>query len=173
MLDWLPAKFNVDPWKEDTYDKLYFIFCRDIRDSNLKYRDFSVWIFPDREDGNETIFWHLTSREQKNEDIPRRKRKYYREAQSEEKVRIPDFRRCERLPWVKPMVEHPDVAEMLCWDYMEGDGTIKTYVWLREVDFVVIMKKYPDESRRLITSFYVDSEYKRKDLERKYANGIQ
>ena len=70
-------------------------------------------------------------------------------------------------------MEHPDVAEMLCWDYMEGDGTIKTYVWLREVDFVVIMKKYPDESRRLITSFYVDSEYKRKDLERKYANGIQ
>ena len=62
---------------------------------------------------------------------------------------------------------------MLVWDYEEGDLTIKTYVWLKEYDFIVIMKKYPDDKRRLITSFYVDKFYKRKDFERKYANRIK
>ena len=100
-------------------------------------------------------------------------RKYYKEVDSDEKTRIPDLRRCERLPWVKPMVEYPSDSELLCWDYLEGDGSIKTYVWLKDLDFVVIMKKLDNGSRRLITSFHLDSEFKKKDLERKYENRIK
>lgn len=48
---------------------------------------------------------------------------------------------------------------------LEGPG--------KDYDFTVIMKKYPDNKRRLITSFYVDKPYKRKDFERKYANRIK
>jgi hypothetical protein len=59
------------------------------------------------------------------------------------------------------------------WGYEKGDRTIKTYVWIRDYDFVVIMKKYPDGKRRLITSFYVDSRYKVEDFEKKYANRIK
>ncbi|HDH00568.1 MAG TPA: hypothetical protein ENG80_02010 [Nitrospirae bacterium] len=84
--------------------------------------------------------------------------------------RLPDLRRCERLPWIKPLIEHPAEVETLAWDYEEGDQTIKTYVWIKDYDFVVIMKKYPDGQRRLITSFYVDSAYTKQDFERKYAN---
>lgn len=62
---------------------------------------------------------------------------------------------------------------MLAWDYEEGDLTIKTYIWLKKYDFIVIMKKYPNDKRKLITSFYVDKFYKRKDFERKYANRIK
>ena len=40
-------------------------------------------------------------------------------------------------------------------------------------DFAVIMKKYPDNGRRLITSFYVDKSYTRKDFERKYEKRIK
>ncbi len=173
MPDWLPAKFCVDPWKGNTYEILYLIFCRDIRDSELKYCSYRIWFFPEKEDGKETIFWHLTSREQKKQVIPRRMRKYHKEVNSDEKTRFPDLRRSERLPWVKPMVEHPGDSELLCWNYLEGDGSIKTYVWLKDLDFVVIMKKYEDESRRLVTSFYVDSEFKKNDLERKYVNRIK
>lgn len=86
-----------------------------------------------------------------------------------------DYRTCvgvNWLPWVKALIEQPSEPEVHAWDYEEGDLTIKTYVWLKESDFIVIMKKYPDGKRRLITSFYVDSLYKQKDFERKYAKRL-
>jgi hypothetical protein len=61
--DWLPTIAVVDPWTETTYEMLYKIFCRDIRDHKLLYMGQHVWIFPEMEDGKERLFWHLTSRE--------------------------------------------------------------------------------------------------------------
>jgi hypothetical protein len=174
MPDWLPNIFCVDPWTQYTYDLLYEIFCRDIRDHDLRYFENKVWIFRDMEDGKEKIFWHLTSRSVKKIKVPRRKRKFYPEGQKYvDEGRYPDLRRCERLPWIRVLIERAGETEVLAWDYEEGDLTIKTYVWLKDYDFTVIMKKYPDNKRRLITSFYLDKYYKRKDFERKYANRIK
>jgi transcription initiation factor IIE alpha subunit len=58
--------------------------------------------------------------------------------------------------------------EILAWDQEEGDGTVKTYVWLHEQDFIIIMKKYPDNTRRLITSFWVEYEHTRRKFRKKY-----
>lgn len=87
MPEWLPEKTNVNPWTEDTYEMLYEIFCRDIRDYDLRY--------------------------------------------------------------------------------------IGNNVWIKDYDFVVIMKRYPKGHRRLITSFYIDKTYKREDFKRKYASRIK
>jgi len=56
-------------------------------------------------------------------------------------ARLPDLRRCERLPWLKPILENPTKPEILAWEYTEGDGTLKVYVWLKDHDYVAIMKK--------------------------------
>lgn len=74
---------------------------------------------------------------------------------------------------MRALIENAKEPEVLKWDYEEGNLTIKTYVWLKDLDFVVIMKKYPDNKRRLITSFYVDKAHKRKDFKRKHANRIK
>ncbi len=173
---WLPEMAQVSPWCHsgtgDTYEMLYRIFCRDIKNHDLKYGRHTVWIFNDLEDGRETLFWHLTSREQKARRVPRRKRKFY-DVDEIPAQRLPDPRRSERLPWVKPLIENAEKSEVLAWDYEEGNGSIKTYSWLKDLDFVVIMKKYPDGKRRLITAFYVDSEYKRRDFENKYKKRIR
>lgn len=87
--------------------------------------------------------------------------------------RFPDLRRSERLPWVRVLIENVEKNGILAWDYEEGDRSIKTYVWLKNCDFVVIMKKYPNNSRRLITSFYVDKEYKQHDFESKYKRRLR
>jgi len=71
MPDWLPDIVCVDPWTQSTYDMLYRIFCRDIRDHDLRYIGNEVWIFPDMEDGREKIFWHLTTRYIKIIKMPR------------------------------------------------------------------------------------------------------
>lgn len=174
MPDWLPEMASVSPWTENTYEMLYAIFCRDIRDHDLRYAGNAVWIFPEVEDGKEVIFWHLTTRDFKLEKIPRRKRKFFPELEMHiKKERLPDLRRCERLPWVKPIIEHALEPEVLDWDYEEGDRSIKTYIWIKESNFVVIMKKYPDSKRRLITSFYLDRTNKRKEFEIKYSNRIK
>jgi len=165
---------NVNPWSHNTYDMLYEMFCRDIRDHDLRYCGHRVWTFPELDDGKEVIFWHLTSREAKPVQVPRRQQKFVTAgAPAQQKQRLPDLRRCERLPWVKPIIEHAQDVAVVAWDYMEGDGVIKTYVWLKAHDFVIIMKKYPDGRRRLVTSFYVDQPYTRADFERKYANRLQ
>jgi len=169
---------RVSPWQHggsgDTYEMLYGIFQKDFVLSKPRYDGHDVWHFRGREDfedGKEKVFWHLTSRVSKPKPVPRRKRKFAAQIRQQAQ-RLPDLRRSERLPWVRPMIENPDQPEVLAWDYKEGDGTIRTYVWLKDHDFVVIMKKYRNGSRRLITSFYVDKAYKGRDFDRKYANRI-
>lgn len=174
--EWLPDMVQVSPWctsgSDDTYEILYRIFCRDIKNHELKYVEYNVWFFNELEDGKEKIFWHLTSREQKSRKVPRRKKRFY-DTDTIPAERLPDLRRSERLPWVRSLIENCGKSEISAWDYEEGDGSIKTYVWSENYDFVVVMKKYPDQSRRLVTSFYIDVDYKRHNFERKYDRRIQ
>ena len=83
------------------------------------------------------------------------------------------LRKYFKSPMMKSKHLKRNFRQLLAWDYEEGDLTIKTYVWLKDLDFAVIMKKYPDGKRRLITSFYVDKFYKQKDFERRYTNRIK
>lgn len=150
--DWLPEMLLLNPWTEDI---LYEVFQNDFIHSQPRYRNYIVWIFPEKTDGKETVFWHLITRE----DIKTRKR-------------LPDVIRSARLPWVRPMIEHPDESEIIDWDYLEGSGNIHTYVWLKEHDFVVIMKKYKDGRRRLVTAHYIDYPNKKRKLASKYEKRI-
>lgn len=152
---WLPQMVPVNPWTQDTFDMLYKIFEADFKNKSLGYKNYKVWFFPEMLEGKELIFWHLTHREDKET------KKYY-----------PDLRRSERLPWVRPLIEHSDDDDVLAWDFKEHDGKTVTYIWLKEHDYLVLMKKYKDGQRRLITSYYVDYEHKRKTLEKKYKGRI-
>jgi hypothetical protein len=153
--DWLPPMVPVDPWAHNTFDRLYAVFERDFKDTHPVYGGKVVWYFPEVEDGKEVIFRHLTHREQGFAG-----------------ERLPDMRRCERLPWVRAIIENSEKPEVLTWDYKEGDGSIRTYLWLKDFDFLVLMKKYRDGSRRLITSYLIDYPHKRRKLEKKYQKRI-
>lgn len=171
MPNWLPALIPVDPWPHNKYEELYGIFCRELRDVSFRYMGHYVWFFSDMEDGKEKIFWHLTSRKQN--PIPRRKMRFYPPGQKyDPEDRWPDLPRCARLSWVRPITENANDQEVKAWDYLEDDGSVHTYAWLCGEDFVVIFKKMGNGSRRLVTSFYVDQEYTRNDLQRKYDSRI-
>ena len=149
---WLPPMAEVNPWTAGTFDLLYAIFQRDFKDSQPFYKCHPVWFFPETEEGKEVIFWHMTSEKNK--------------ATGE---RIPDLRRSERLPWPRPMIDFSQQPEVLAFDYLESDGDTNTYVWLKDHDFVVLMKRYRDGRRRLLTSFYINYPNYRGKLLRKYA----
>jgi len=153
---WLPEALDLSTWTEKTYDMLYKIFEKDFILSKPVFNNRPVWYFPEREEGREVIFWHLTSR--------------YEEYAGG--GRVPDLRRSERLPWVKPTIDNSSEPEVLTWDYKEGNGSIKTYVWLKDFSYVVIMKKYKDNGRRLITSFYLDYPHEETKMMKKYQGRI-
>lgn len=154
--DWMPEMFSANPWTVDTYDLLYKVFQKDFIESKPCYRSYTVWFFPEKEDGKEVVFWHLTSRKDNNTG-----------------ERLPDLRRSERLPWARPMIDNPDKPEVLDWDYEEDDGTVKTYVWLKDYDYLVILKKYRNGDRRLITSFWIEYQNFRDKLVMKYEQRIK
>lgn len=153
---WLPALFSMSPWSPAVTEALYSVFRRDFVDNPACYQNCEVWFFPERERGKELIFWHLVERE----DPPRSGN------------RLPDFRRAERLPWARAMLDHIDDPAVLHWDYAEGDGDIHTYVWLQTLDYLIVMKKYRDGRRRLITAFWLEYENKRRKLAQKHAQRL-
>ena len=152
---------DVMPWDGGTYDRLYALFYRDLIQGRLTYLGYNVWFYPHtEEEGRESIFWHLTSRMDYSQTPP---------------VRLPDPRRCERLSWVRPMILRCPCADgdVLNWDYEEGDGAIKTYIWIHEHDFLIVLKRLGDGRRRLITSYHLDNHHQvtktRKKWERRVA----
>jgi hypothetical protein len=120
------------------------------------YEGYEVWFFPESEDGKELIFWHLTHRFDKNTG-----------------ERLPDLRRSERLPWARKMIDNFQKPEIWAWDYGESKGKTNTYIWLKDHDFLVVMRKYKSGGRRLITSFYIDYQHYKRKLERKYHKRIK
>ena len=153
---WLPDMFVVEPWSKELYDRLYTeVFCRDFKGAQIFYRSFAVWHFPETAYGRELIFVHLTSREDKGT--------------GQRKI---DPLRSARLPWARPMIENSTDAELLAWDFEEGDGNINTYVWRQNHDYLVLMRKMPDGSRRLITAYCVEYDHERKKLRRKFAQRL-
>lgn len=58
------------------------------------------------------------------------------------------------------------------WDYEEGSGKIRTYLWLESLDYVVILEKQRKGKKReaafLVTTFHLDGESTRRSMRRKY-----
>lgn len=153
---WLPPLLSMSPWNEAVLEHLYSVFKHDFVDSQPVYAGAPVWHFPECERGKETLFWHMTE----HEDPPGSGN------------RNADFRRCERLCWARAVIDHVDDPAVTAWDYEEGKGDVHTYLWLEDLDYVVILKRYPNGKRRLLTAFYVAYESKRRNLRARYANRL-
>ncbi|TNF12812.1 MAG: hypothetical protein EP320_11135 [Rhodobacteraceae bacterium] len=83
--------------------------------------------------------------------------------------RLFDPDRARRLSWIECMLEGtaPGLSR---WRYVEGDGTVKIYLWLEAESYVVILA----EKERLIflvTAFYVSQNWTAKDLAKRRGKG--
>jgi hypothetical protein len=153
---WLPELFAVELWSTELYGQLYTdVFCRDFKGESIFYRRCPVWFFQERSRGFELVFVHLTSR--KNSTTGEREI---------------DLMRSARLPWARPLIENSTAPEVLAWDFEEDDGSINTYIWLPDHDYAIIMRKMSDDSRRLITAYWVEFEHERRRLRKKYGRRL-
>ena len=92
-----------------------------------------------------------------------------------ENERIPDFRRCERMPWAKPTVEIlPQKGEVKCWEQTRS-GKHRVCIWL-EVDdgdnyFVVL-----DVRKTFVllwTAFYADYSHQVRKKAKEYEEWLR
>ena len=167
--DWLPGLIPFPGDWNAFVRALHVVFRRDFIDSKPRFRRCPVWHDRrvDRSDTHcyEEGFWHLVTRDEWVFD-PRTRKK--------EKQRLPDIIRAEHLPWARPTIEHHADPTMLVWDFEEESrrgSAMRTYVWLKELDYVVVMERQPHprgDIYMLITAFDVTHEGKRRDLTSRY-----
>ena len=153
----LPAILDLNGTWEAILSKLYNIFKKDFVDTKVYFSNLRV-IFDTRklDNSKEEGFWHLITKEDRTLG------------------RLPDYKRAKRLPWAKPTIENHDELEVKVWDYLEGNGRVRIYLWLENYDYAIILERCRGRRKQLVilvTAFYVE-EWKRRDLIRRYQNRI-
>jgi len=152
---WLPSMLTLSGTWDKIVSDLYGIFEKDFKQGKPKFQHYMVWWDQRVLSGQrfEEGFWHLISRDDKDSG-----------------ERIPDFRRAERLPWCAPVIINSDDSSVKVWDYQESQRQIRTYVWLTDQDYCVILEKLRRHSlaaAMLVTAFHVDGPSQRRSLRTK------
>jgi len=157
---WLPAIISVNGEWEDVLCRLYHVFASDFKRSGCMFQERPVWwdrrVLPGER--YEEGFWHLITRDD-----------------SRTKQRLFDPRRAERLPWCAPTLRNSQDIRVRVWDYEEGGGSIRTYVWLQNWDYVIVLEKKRarvGEVAFLVTAYHVDGESQKRSLRRKYEKRV-
>lgn len=150
------------------FDTLYSIFHRDFV-ANKTYLAQKIYINPksdDCEEDKEKVFWHLTSREETE--------KYWENGIKKTRTlgRYPDFRRAERIEWVKQIIENYQNECIKLFYHRESNKKrdIRLYLWAHNDDFVVILQKLGKSQSFLVTSFYIDNQSKRDTYQKRFEN---
>ena len=98
-------------------------------------------------DGKSPCFWHLIS-----------------EGKTESE-RTPDMRRCERIAWVRPLIEAAGTGDARTWRETNGDKRL--LVATPDFDYLVVLIEKSDYLL-VITAFHVDPQHRRDKLKRRW-----
>jgi hypothetical protein len=98
----------------------------------------------------EATFWHLLS-----------------EGMIEEN-RLPDLRRCERIRWPRPIIEHEKDSRIKMWENKRGQE-IRICLWLEDREYLVVLAKRTGYIL-LWTAYPVIENHRKRKLQREYDN---
>ena len=150
----LPPMLTLDGDWEETLKKLYSVFVNDFVASKLWFNNMRVLC--DSRAGDRGLpngFWHLITK-------------------SDSSKRLVDFRRAERLPWARPIIENSYEPAIRTWDFMEGNRAIRTYIWLEQFDYLVILQK-KGRVAFLITAYHIEGDGTKRKLLGKSENRLR
>jgi hypothetical protein len=140
--DWLPSLIRLEDYGGDWkkyINAVFAIFYQDFIETQPTFQ--GKWVRCRRDpmyDGKEAGFWHCVS-EGANED-----------------QRTPDLRRCERIGWVRKVIEHANDAHVDVWVQRKGRDD-RIHIWYREAYLVVLGDR--GQLCQLITAFCTDREH--------------
>lgn len=149
---WLPPLVRFEDYYGDwpSYlDSVYAVFRQDFlgRRPTFFGKRMGLKRMP-LTDGKEATFWH-----------------FIQEGESEEE-RIPDLRRCERIRWIRPVIEHADCDCVKVWA-KPHKGTTRVMLWLEEQEYLVVLDDR-DEYVLPWTAYTVTEDYRKRKLQKEY-----
>lgn len=159
MLDLNPlivrsSQFHGD-WKR-YYDALYEYFCQDFIEDSPYFGDCEV-IFTGTgtEDGKEKTFWHIVTVDN-----------HFTKRGKAECERIPDYKRAERVRWIKEIIENYDDPDVRVFREIESTRHI-FYLWFKE-EFIVILGRGIGYKKFYLISAYYLNEWMIKKYQKKW-----
>lgn len=102
---------------------IYEYFKQDFIETKPVFRGISLKLkrYPLYKD-KEATFWHIISSGEDEDD------------------RNIDIKRCERIRWPKPIIEHSDENEIKVWENKRKSET-RILIWFEEIEYLVILAK--------------------------------
>lgn len=152
--DWLPRLIRLEDYNGEWnryIDEVFAIFYKDFIESQPKFKDKWVRCRRDLIDGKEAAFWHCISEG------------------SDENNRTPDIRRCERIGWIRAIIENSQDHRVDCWP-VKRKSEVRWLLWFNEEFLIVLAERHRKRDRfeyiQFITS-YCTYEIQRKEKLRK------
>jgi len=149
---WLPALVLLQDHNGDWnryVAALYVYFKQDFMDSAPIFEGKSLALkrYPLNQ-GKEATFWHIIS------------------AGKAEQDRLPDLRRCERIRWPCPIIEHSPEPVIKIWEN-QRKGEMRVCLWLERQEYLVILAR-----RKTYTLFWtaypVTQPHAKRKLQKEY-----
>tara|TARA_R110002050_G_scaffold14376_10_gene45431 strand:+ start:3892 stop:4389 length:498 start_codon:yes stop_codon:yes gene_type:complete len=152
-LDELIVGLGIEPDKEDL-DLLLAAFQRDFVDNPFTINNLNVKViiknaYVEGYEGYPETFVHLITRK------------------SGSGHRVFDRNRANRIHWIRRILENREEEDVLYFQHLEGNGSVRDYYWYETEDFLVIMEEVTP-IYLIITSFYIDDDRNRRYYMGKY-----
>jgi hypothetical protein len=147
--NWLPQLILLGDYDGNWgkyINAVFAIFYRDFIETQPTFRE--KWVRCRRDpifDGKEAGFWHCVS-EGPNED-----------------ERTPDLRRCERVAWIRALIEHDEDMRVDVWTSRKK-RELRPHLWFDESYLVVLGKR--KKNYQLITAYCTDRGHTKRRLRR-------
>ena len=151
--DWLPELICLDDYGKDWnryLEAIYECFCEDFVRSKPTFdrKRFALKQYPKLR-GKEATFWHVITEGK------------------EESKRSPDPSRCERIRWLRPMIEAVVDCDVKCWRNKRRANEERIVIALEDFSFVVVLADRGDYVL-LWTAYCVERENRRNKLRKEY-----
>lgn len=150
---WLPPLVMLEAYGGDwhAYEAaVYAIFKADFIDAALTFRGMCVGLRRHPMYNNrEWAFWHVIQ-----------------EGPVEEN-RTPDMRRCERIRWVRAVIDHAHDPAVKVWENVRR-GERRFLLWLESQDFLVVLAWRGRGYAMLVTAYPTDRGHTRRKLRQEY-----
>lgn len=154
--EWLPELVLFEDYSgnwERYVDALYKFFCDDFVKSTPSFRGIKLALKKHPViQGKEATFWHIISDGKKEED------------------RIPDFRRCERIKWPKPIIEHYSEIALKVWQNIRK-GDTRILLWFEKEEYLVVLSERKGYLL-LWTAYMVTRNHEKRKLQKEYETYI-
>jgi hypothetical protein len=150
--DWLPPLVLLEDFEgnwDSYFNAIYAYFKQDFVESRpiFQGRRLGLKRFP-LTHGKEATFWHMIQ-----------------EGKVEEK-RTPGLRRCERIRWPRPIIEHDGDHTVKVWRNRRGSEK-RVCLWFQQETYLVILADRGDYIL-LWTAYLVEQPHRQRKLQKEY-----